>query len=175
MTDDFRKSLKFVFKSEIVRDKKGNVIATNDEDDPGGLTKYGIDQRSNPGVDIANLTEDQATRLYWAEWEDCSAGKLPFPLSMAYFDAVVNTGKSQGTKFLQRAVGAKDDGVLGPKTLAAALDACKTRGVKPVSLSLCSARDRFYIMLVEQKPSFKKFRKGWMNRVVNLVKEINIA
>jgi lysozyme family protein len=173
MTEDFKKSLKFVFKWENVYNKKGEVIATNDPDDPGGVTKYGIDQRSNPGVDVANLTEQQAAELYWKEWLDCRAGELPFPLSMAYFDGVVNTGPSQGTKFLQRAVGAKDDGVLGPKTLASAKDACEKRGVESVARAVCSARDRFYIYLVEQKPKFSKFKTGWLRRVSDLSKEVS--
>ena len=36
--------------------------------DPGGETRFGISARSNPGVDIATLTRDQAVNIYWREW-----------------------------------------------------------------------------------------------------------
>lgn len=175
MDEDFNITLQFIFKWENVYDKKGNVIAENDPDDPGGLTKYGVDQRSNPDVDVANLTKEQAAQLYWAEWVDCSAGKLPFPLSMAYFDAVVNTGKSQATRLLQRSCGAVVDGILGPKTLEAALGACENIGVEAVAKKLCWERTKFYIKLVEQDPKFTKFKRGWLNRTSDLEREINIA
>jgi lysozyme family protein len=36
------------------------AIAERDPDDPGGLTKFGIDQRSHPTVDINALRLEQA-------------------------------------------------------------------------------------------------------------------
>ena len=39
----------------------------NDPDDPGGETKYGIAKKSNPDVDIANLTIEEAKKIYYGE------------------------------------------------------------------------------------------------------------
>lgn len=36
----------------------------NDPNDPGGETKYGISKRSYPRVDIKNLTEDDARKIF---------------------------------------------------------------------------------------------------------------
>ena len=41
----FLAAIAFVLKWETVFDRQGNPIAEHDPDDPGGLTKFGIDQR----------------------------------------------------------------------------------------------------------------------------------
>lgn len=172
MTADFKKALAFLFKWENVYDKQGNVIAENDPDDPGGVTKFGVDQRSHPDVDVANLTQEQAEEIYWSEWLDCSAGKLPSPLSIVYFDAVVNTGKTQATFFLQRVCGTKDDGIFGPKTLASVLKAIEDSSAERVAKVFCDARRAFYRKLADQNPKFRKFENGWNNRVSDIEKAI---
>lgn len=165
MTDDFKKVLAFLFKWENVYDKEGNVISEMDPDDRGGLTKFGIDQRSHPEVDVANLTQEQAVEIYWSEWLDCSASKLPSPLSIVYFDAVVNTGKTQATLFLQRVCGTKDDGIFGPKTLASVLKTIENSSVERVAKVFCDARRAFYKKLAHQNSKCRKFEGGWNNRV----------
>ena len=68
MTKDFLEAMKFIFEHENVL-SRGKVVAEHDSKDPGGTTKYGIDARSHPGVDIENLTEQQALNIYWEEWK----------------------------------------------------------------------------------------------------------
>ena len=53
---------------------------------PGGTTKYGIDQASHPGVDVANLTQDQAVAIYHQEWLAHNLDALPDKLAIAAFD-----------------------------------------------------------------------------------------
>ena len=72
----------------------------NDKDDPGGATRYGIDQRSHPNVDIKNLTAEQATDLYWNEWIKDGCEHLPSPLDWIFFDACVNCGIGRAQQFL---------------------------------------------------------------------------
>mgnify|MGYP003149201708 FL=1 len=53
--------------SEIIKSvlhREGGAKITRDPDDPGGLTKFGISKRSNPDVDIENLSEDDAVLIY---------------------------------------------------------------------------------------------------------------
>lgn len=45
----------------IINDLEGGAKLNTDT---GGLTKYGISTKGNPGVDVANLTEAQATEIY---------------------------------------------------------------------------------------------------------------
>jgi lysozyme family protein len=89
-------------------------------DDPGGETKFGISKRSYPEINIAALTLDTAKAIYKKDyWDRVKADKLPLELRFVLFDAAVNAGVAQSIKWLQRAVRAQADGVIGPKTLAA--------------------------------------------------------
>ena len=116
----------------------------NDKDDPGGETRWGIDKRSHPNVDIKNLTEEQAMEIYWNEWLKYACDHLPQPIDWIFFDAVVNCGLSRALKFMN--VSGRD-----PKKFQ-------------------NERRGFYNRLAEQKPVLKKFLRGWLARVDDLSK-----
>ena len=125
------------------------TVFENDPDDPGGATKYGIDQRSHPNVDIKNLTAEEATDIYWQEWVKDGCEHLPTPLDWLFFDAAVNCGLGRAQKFLT----------------ASARDPKKFQ----------QERSDFYTRLVEQKPKLAKFKKGWLARVNDLSKVAGIV
>jgi len=114
----------------------------NDKDDPGGATRYGVDQRSHPNIDIKNLTADEATTIYWNEWLRYGCDHLPSPIDWLYFDAAVNCGVGRAHSFLN----------------ASGRDPKKYQ----------DARRGFYNRLAEAKPTLKKFLKGWLARVDDL-------
>ncbi len=92
---------------------------SNDAKDPGGETNFGISKRAYPQVDIKNLTRDAAKQIYKRDyWDRAQCDKLPPTLAYLLFDAAVNSGIGQAIRFLQRALGVADDGVLGPLTLS---------------------------------------------------------
>lgn len=170
----------FILPHETEHDHAGNVITENDAADPGGLTKYGIDARSHPGVDIASLTEDQATAIYmqefcrvkWvtAEKYNFSLLQFPYPAHYVFFDAMVNTGQKQATLFLQRGMGIQADGVVGEITRRKVLSYANFS--QDLCLSQLMARESFYHHLAAQKPVMKKFLNGWLNRCLDLEKYI---
>jgi hypothetical protein len=121
----------------------------NDPQDPGGATKYGIDQRSHPQIDIKNLTEDQATKIYWSEWINDGCEHLPYPIDWLFFDACVNTGIGRASTFLK-------DSKRDPKKFQ-------------------EERIAFYNRLAQAKPNLSKFLKGWVSRVEDLSKETGIV
>lgn len=181
MTLDFNRSLKFVLEHETVY-AKGHygdmdfAVTENEDGDPGGLTKFGIDQRSHPDVDIEELTVDEASLIYKREyWDAAHCYELPWPVSQVHFDGVVNCGIGQQTKFLQRAVGVYDDGAWGPNTKRATMDYINERGPKAVAIDVCDQREQFYRRLVQKKPGFGRFLQGWLNRINDLRKECDIA
>jgi lysozyme family protein len=89
-------------------------------DDPGGETKFGISKRAYPELSIAALTLEDAKTIYREDyWDRVRADKLPPELRFPLFDAAVNAGVVQAIKWLQRAVGVRDDGVIGPVTMLA--------------------------------------------------------
>jgi len=81
-------------------------------------TKYGISAMSYPHLNIQALTLEQAEDIYREDFWGQS-DLIPAAVRFDFFDAAVNSGYVQSVKWLQRAAGASDDGVMGPKTLLA--------------------------------------------------------
>jgi lysozyme family protein len=80
-------------------------------------TKFGISAMTYPDLDIERLTLEQAKAIYYRDWWLKLEMDLFKPaLSYQMFDAAINHGMHNATKMLQRAVGADDDGVIGPIT-----------------------------------------------------------
>src|SRR5438477_12515974 len=101
-----------------MKDRQGKATAEDDAHDPGGLTKYGIDQPSQPNVDIRNLTEDEAKDIYYNDYYlGSGADKLPDGIATIVLDISVNNGKGRAIKILQGAVLAAVDGALGPEPI----------------------------------------------------------
>lgn len=74
--------------------------------DTGGLTKYGISQKAHPGLDIANLSKDDAAEIYHKEyWRAIDADSLPPNMRLAAFDSAVNQGVPQTKVWLKEANG----------------------------------------------------------------------
>ncbi len=98
---------------------------SNNPADPGGETNWGVTRRVAEANgfhgDMRAFTQDDAMaiydRLYWMK---VSADDLPAAVRFDVFDAAVNSGVGQATKWLQRALGVSDDGVIGRQTLEAA-------------------------------------------------------
>lgn len=86
----------------VVGVEKGLV---DDPADPGGLTKYGISQRSYPTLDIRNLTQADAQGLYWRDFF-VPAGCDTMPVELAYvvFDSAVNNGLGAAGEMLQESL-----------------------------------------------------------------------
>jgi lysozyme family protein len=148
---------------------------SNDPQDGGGPTKYGITQAtlsawrhsSATPEDVQNLTLDEATQIYKIVYVE-KPGYLAIDddaMSEQLIDAGVNHGPSQAIKFLQAAVGAPHDGVMGPVTVAA------FHAVKPswkVFTQFMANRLNFYSLIISHKPSQSKFAAGWMNRCAEM-------
>lgn len=150
----------------------GKVLAheggyVNDPADPGGETKYGISKRSYPKLNIKSLTESQARDIYYADWwlklrcneltNDTIAVKL--------LDMSVNVGRQTGVKLLQRALCDCDqqvaiDGIIGPKTIAAANEADPGRLLEAVKLRQMA----YYEACIANNAKLAKFRNGWTRR-----------
>ncbi|HSW63686.1 MAG TPA: putative peptidoglycan-binding domain-containing protein, partial [Dissulfurispiraceae bacterium] len=89
------------------------------------------------------------------------ADELPAEVRYAVFDAAVNSGVRQAARWLQRAVGVRDDGVIGPITLGA------VRATDPQVLlrRMLAQRLRFMAGL----PNWPAFGRGWARRIADLM------
>jgi len=175
MTDRFPFSLAFVLRHECVyaAGHDGDmafIVCENVPGDSGGCTKFGIDAASHPGIDIPNLTLDQATALYRnGEWSGCRCDDLRNGVDTAVFDCAVNNGAAVAGILLQRAIircgyGAVVDGIIGTQTIRAASVINETE----LLARLLQLRRERYTDIVLHHPADAKFLKGWLARVDDL-------
>jgi len=135
---------------------------SDDPDDRGGQTKYGISKRAHPDVDIPNLTLGQAKAIYWQSyWCANHCDKLSEPLALALFDGVVNHRAKVARKLLQLALSVNPDGILGPVTLSTAASA----DCKRVIARYFAGRANLYREIIAANSSQAKFAYGWFKRL----------
>lgn len=126
--------------------------------DPGGLTKYGITQRSYPGEDIRGMTLARAKDIYRRDyWGPSGCDAVPDPIKFFMFDAGVNSGPGAAIRMLQRSVGTTEDGILGPIALTAAGSMHPAR--------LVSRLSAHRLLLMADLPTWPAFGRGWARRV----------
>lgn len=138
--------------------------------DPGGATNLGITRRTLavwrcikpwwklPKSKVRALTRREAGRIYRARyWDRVCGDKLPAGVDYAVFDYAVNSGVARAAKALQRVMGAKADGIVGPKTLAA----ITRHHPKTIIRRLIAGRRSF----LQRLRTWKTFGRGWTARV----------
>lgn len=135
----------------------------NHPSDPGGETKYGISKRAYPDIDIANLTEEDAEKIYYRDyWSKVKGDDLPASVACVVMDYGVNSGISRASKALQRACGIKEgDGIIGPHTLASVWTTVKSEGEEYVVNEVTSIRQEF----IRGLSIYDTFGKGWERRI----------
>lgn len=176
--------------TEIVMREGGFV---NDPDDPGGATNFGVtihtmrrlgldlDGDGAVGVsDVRRLNRLQAIEIYEKHYfEKPRISELPPVLHATVFDMYVNAG-SNAVKILQRLL--RDmghrlavDGVLGPKSIAAANSAFRKA---PVHLADAYgiARRNYYFRLADRRVASRKYARtraggkgGWIKRAEEFI------
>ena len=131
--------------------------------DPGGATRWGVTERVARAAgyvgDMRDFPKDQSKAIYRREyWDAVMADQLPDSIRFDVFDAAVNSGVGQAVKWLQAAVGAQQDGVIGAKTIAAARQAGA-----PAAARFNGARLEFMAGL----PTWPAFGRGWARRIAS--------
>lgn len=143
----------------FVVEAEGGATITDDPDDPGGLTKWGVSQRAYPGLDIRGLTRDDAKAIYKRDyWDRCHCDRFQQQLALALFDSAVNQGPMKAIRLLQRALRVDDDGVVGDETVNAAMRAYPAE----VLIDYLSHR------AVEYARLNPKYHRGWFSRLFRL-------
>ena len=131
---EFDRAIKFVLKWE------GGY--SNDPNDPGKETKYGISQKSYPYENIKNMTLKRAKKIYYENyWLKSGCDKLNFPMNIVVFNCSVNCGRTRAKKIFVVSLGWED---------------------------FLFKQIEFYAGL----KTAKYFLRGWVNRVIDLLKLI---
>lgn len=153
MDENFELAFKFTVTQE------GGYV--NDTNDLGGETKYGISKRSYPYIDIKKLTLEDAKKIYFEDfWVEAACHLMPIGFGLSVFDMAVNSGVEKAIKTLQVVLEVDVDGVVGPQTLDA---------MDPSKMLLFNV---FRILNFTNLIGFKRFGKGWITRVVELISYI---
>lgn len=165
----------------IILEHEGGL--SNDKNDPGGITKWGVSLRflraigldidkdgDIDGDDILALTKPRAISVYKLYWWD----KYQYhnfknkDVAAKVFDLSVNMGAKAAHKILQVSINrllpdsqkVEVDGILGRHTFEAA------NQLNPLKL-----RERMrqgarakYQSIIDHNPKLEVYSKGWMNR-----------
>lgn len=136
---------------------------SNDKDDPGGATNFGITLQTakENGLDIdgdgdidvddmKKMTMEAALAVYKNKyWNPLPI--MPWNVAIVAFDAAVNCGVERAKKWAQ--------------------DAMKTPD--PVR-AINESRRIYYNLIISRNPILAKYRNGWNNRVNDLTKYVEI-
>ena len=144
---------------------EGGSKVTDDPNDRGGLTKYGISQRSYPNVDIRNLTEEQAKEIYKRDyWDKVKADDIQSQeVAENLFDTAVNMGPRTAGRLAQLALDIEPvDGIVGPQTVAA----LNSKDAEAFIAEFTIAKIARYAHICNRDKSQSKFLLGWINRAL---------
>jgi len=109
--------------------------------DSGGVTKYGISSNSHPGLDVANLSLEDAKTIYRHEyWDAIGGSKLPAGLQATALDAAVNQGVDNAKKWI----------------VASGGDPKKFNALR---------RGQYEFLATANPHKYGKYLKGWLSRV----------
>jgi lysozyme family protein len=175
---------------EIIAREGGYV---NDPDDPGGATNFGVtihtmrrlgldldgDGDVDPG-DVRRLTRARARDIYVEHYfRRPGIAGLPEALQPSVFDMYVNAG-SNAVRILQRLLAdfghpATVDGVIGPRTVAAA-EAAFGAAPRHLADAYGIARRNYYYALADRRPASRKYARrrdggkgGWILRAEEFI------
>jgi lysozyme family protein len=153
----FEKFIPIIFTNE--------GILSDNVNDAGGLTKYGISQKSYPNLDIRNLTKQQAEGIYKHDYYDvCRIDMIENELlALHVFDMAVNAGIGRTIRMLQRVILVDVDGVMGEKTI-------NTTNAANWAPAFIQARINYYKQIATGRNLV--FLNGWLNRVQNTTKAL---
>lgn len=167
---------------KLVLQLEGNY--SNDPDDHGGATNFGIIQKEYDRYrgtkdltqqSVKNITLTEAKEIYyfdyWLKGKCDVIDQLDKPnLAIYHFQSVVNFGISGGNQLLQRALGISDDGIIGKITIG---EVNKQTEFNVIFHYWREQRNK-YRRIVSRNETQKKFLNGWFNRTDRTLKFLNI-
>lgn len=122
---------------------------SNDPDDRGGETNFGIAANFNPGVDVKKLTKQDAMNIYNKNYyQKSGADRMAPGVGLYLADAAFNQGLGGMASIMENAIGTRD------------IDAMNAMNQREVLEKLHEARMARY----RSHPKWDKYGKGWTNR-----------
>jgi len=160
----------FVVAFDFVLEHEGGLA--NHPYDRGGLTYRGIARKAWPNwegwkyIDTGKTPPLELVEKFYYEnfWVALKCDSLPVPIAIFLFDSAVGSGHTLPVKWLQRAIGAEVDGIVGEETIRKAHETPP----KTVVDSMLRRRVLLYANIVRTDPRQSVFLAGWLRRTMNL-------
>lgn len=166
---DVNKLMPLIFKWE------GSGKYGNDPVDKGGPTNFGItldtwkhvgyDKNRDGKIDYKDvqlLNENDfkivLKKNFWDKWKADEIKNQS--IANLVVDWLWGSGK-WGIIYPQRALGVKDDGIVGKKTI----DALNSADQEKIFKKIWNMKKDFYLNIVKKNPNQKRFINGWLNRL----------
>jgi lysozyme family protein len=149
---------------------------SDNPDDPGGKTRYGITEavarRHGYHGDMRSLPLDRAQTIYYIDYWKVNnldrVASVNYAIAHECFEAGVNCGANRSAQWLQRSINVilnaklKIDGQIGANTLRAITG--QKADVYDAIYRACNVyQGQYYITLAESNDRFRTFIKGWLN------------
>lgn len=176
------------FDSAFAKTGRAEGVYSNDPNDAGGETKFGITKAEARAHGYTGAMRDMPLSVarqimrdgYWDLLRLDSVAPRSQRIAEELFDSAINMGVGTAGRFLQRALnvlnrGATDypdltvDGVVGPMTvfsLGKFLDRRGPQGETVMLRALNALQGARYVEIAENKPSQEGFEYGWFNQRV---------
>lgn len=159
---------------DFVLDHEGRTTAqaSGDIETSFGITQPVYDEwrqvRNLPERPVDEGEPAEFESIYFEKyWVPAKCGELPEPLDLLHFDSAVNLGVTTAVRMLQTSLNVGIvDGIIGPRTLLAV----KTADVTTTVARYCNLRITRYVVISAMKPQLRKFLRGWLHRVGDLLK-----
>jgi lysozyme family protein len=156
-----------------------DIIATeggyvNHPQDKGGVTNMGITKetlrrwRKAPTTDddVRSLEKKEAEQIYLKRYYlKPRINKLPKKIQPFVMDDAVLSGANSAIRSLQRYLRVLPDGIIGPKTIAAA----KHESPTALLIGLTKRRVERLCRIVQRDPDQNIFLVGWMRRTLRFL------
>jgi lysozyme family protein len=136
-----------------------------------GVTQTAFDayttKRKLPKRDVKTISPQEAEKLYYEDYFIAPGiDQLPGVAAKQVFDFGVHSSPKTAIIHLQKVVGAKADGILGPKTVVAVNKYIEENGEDALQNDILDERAAFLQKIADKNPKeYGKVIKGWLNRV----------
>lgn len=153
---------------------------SDDENDPGNWTggavnkgvlkgtHWGVSAKAYPGLDIINLTRDDAKGIYRTDyWQALKCDAFVPEVASALFKQGVNQGVGSAARELQEALGVTVDGAIGAKTIGTAT----AMPADDVLVNFMTVA----ILRYTSEPNHERYGKGWVRRAVRTALQAKVS
>jgi len=170
----------FLEAFEKTIENEGGYKVHFDKDDPGELTVAGVTMKYHPlwfGWKVLDSEGANSVLLYQAVksfyrknfWDKMKGYKIENQkVAESIFDFSVNAGIYGAVSIAQKIIKTKVDGLIGPVTLGILNDYDSEKFLAVYGI----AKIKHYLKLIDNNKKLKKFLRGWINRVVKGVPNV---